>query len=696
MEMIVSEWKRLNFFDEMELSSIKFPTDSDIACYCCNVIKQNEESKVTVVFCDKNGSTFVSSKFDLIEFKGKQSQNAASFCALTSSNLLAIVTEDTYSGIYIDLYDLRKLTKSHGAPLFACAYVDVTSKASCINLETIDDDFLALGLGLENGDILLHYGKIIPSMSLNIQKYSISKNPINGVYFDFSTHGSNAQSCNIYASCSKGVISFLLKDNSEIVTNFRNDNDEGHYNDFCTIRKTEDGKTEESMFVVGRDDAVYCYTRDGRGPCFAIEGRKKFVSWVGQYLFVSINSTQFPNRNQITILIVVDTYNKIVVFFKQVENFVCAISGIEFFYLTKSENKNGLILNKLKQYETSKKIRLLIEKNMYEIALRSLNYDDYAHSFDTAYIRFLYGNYLLLKGDVESAVIEYIKTIGIIKPFSVISKLLYMRYNENLKYYLTAVEKVEPSNNIRNLIECCINRRHLSNEIDQMKLLFESVHCKPCQGFEKISDLSKMYFNLSNQNNIKYESEDFKNPHVDILKGSLNSSENSTSAVVSNSIKKRSCELTTNLSKSFLMTFKNSCTNGSNLVLKIKPIVTKKVVRAEVDSTNEKEVIKYLNTNIKCKRYNLLSFTLNPIEFRNDTCDICGETLGSQTVYFLCQHSFHKGCLSHRTSKYKDSICVTCTEKKYSLPDEKNSEKYVSDPYDIVLIISKLFSVGIK
>ncbi|KAH8318949.1 hypothetical protein KR074_005621, partial [Drosophila pseudoananassae] len=698
MEMIVSEWKRLNFFDEIELSSVKFPTDTDIACYCCNVIKQNEESKVIVVFCGKSGSTFISSNFDLIEFKGKHSQNAASFCALTSSNLLAIVTEDTNLGLYIDIYDLRRLTKSHGAPLFASAYVDVTSKASCINLETIGDDFLALGLGLENGDILLHYGKIIPSMCLNIQKYSISKNLINGMYFDFSTHGSNTQSCNMYASCSKGVISLLLKDNSEIVTKFRNDNDEGHHNDFCTIRKSENGKIEESMFIVGRDDAVYCYTRDGRGPCFAIEGRKKFISWVGQYLFVAINSTQFPNRNQITSLIVVDTCNKIVVFVKQVENFVCAISGFEFLYITKSEDKNEMILNKLKQYDTSKKIRLLIEKNMYEIALRSLNYDDYAYSFDAAYIRFLYGNYLLFKGDVESAVIEYVKTIGIIKPFSVISKLLYMRYNENLKYYLTAVEKVEPSNNIRQLIEFCINRRHLSNEIDQIKLLFESLHGKPFQGFEKIFDLSKMYFNLSNQNKIKYGSEDCKNPYFkcQVFKGSPNSFENSTSEVVSNIIEKRSSELTTDLNKSFLITFKNACTNGSNLVLKIKPIVTEKVVRAEVDSKNEKGEIKYLNTKIKCIRYNLLSFTLNPIEFRNDTCDICGEILGSQTVYFLCQHSFHKGCLSHRTSKYKDSICVTCTEEKYSLPDDKNSEKYDSDSFDIVLLISKLFSLGIK
>ncbi|KAH8350165.1 hypothetical protein KR067_004115, partial [Drosophila pandora] len=686
MDMIVSEWKKVDLFGIAELSSLKCLTDSDIACYCCNVTTQNEEPKVTVVFCEKSGLIYISSKLDLIKFKGKLRQKAASFCALTSSNLLAIVTQDTNFGSNIDLYDLRRLIKGDEAPLFAWAYVDVSCKVSCINVETIDDNFLALGLGLENGDILLHYGKIIPSTSLNMRRYSISENPINGLYFDINKQRSNTQTCNMYASCSIGVISFFLKDNSEIVTNFQIGNEKGHYNDFCTIRKSEDDKMEESMFVVGRDDAVYCYTRDGRGPCFAIEGKKKFISWVGQYLFVAINSTQFPNRNQITSLIVVDTYNKVVVLVKQVENFLCAICGFEFAYITKSKDSNVMVLNMIKEYDLNKKVRLLIEKNMYEIALRSLNYEDYAYSFDAAYIRFLYGNYLLLKGDVESAVNEYIKTIGFTKPSSVISKLLYMRYNENLINYLSEVEKIEPSKTVRKLHEFCLNSRHLNDEINQLKFLFDSKELesllKHYQGFQQISNLPTKYFKPANQND-KYGKEDFINHlfHEDIPKDSTFP---------------RSSELATNLNKSLLMAFKSACTNESNLLLKIKPIVVEKSERFKVESTNEKGAIKYLNTKIKSTKYKLLSFTHNPIEFRNDTCDICGETLGSQSIYFLCQHSFHKECLNYRALKYKDLVCVTCAGEKYSILDEKSSVQFLSESFDIVIRISKLFSLGIK
>lgn len=682
--MIVSEWKKVNLFGTIELSSLKCLTDSEIACYCCNVTQQNEESKVTVVFCDKSGLIHISSKYDVIEFKGKLRQEAASFCALTSSNMLAIVTQVTNFGLNIDLYDLRRLSKGFEAPLFAWAYVDVTSKVSCINMETIDDNFLALGLGLENGDILLHYGKIIPSTSLNIQRYSICVNPINGLYFDISTHRSNTQTCSIYASFSNGVKSFYLKDNSEIITNFHIDNDKIDNNDFCTIRKTEYGRIEDSMFVVGRDDAVYCYTRDGRGPCFAIEGKKKFISWVGQYLFVAINSTQFPNGNQITSLIVVDTNNKVVVFVKQVENFVCGICGFGFVYITKSKDSNEMVLNMVKEYDISKRVRQLIEKNMYEIALRSLNCFDYAYSFDAAYIRFLYGNYLLLKGDVESAVNEYIKTIGYTKPSSVISKLLCIRYNENLIHYLSAIEKVKPSNTIRKLNEFCFNRRHLNDEINQLKFLFESMQfeslCKP-----------------ANQND-KYGKEDFINHFfaVDIPKDCPKDYEKKKSDVLTSILVKRSSELMTSLNKSFLMTFKSACINESNLVLKIKPIAADEGVRSEVASTNEKGVIKCLNKKIKYTRNKLLCFTHNPIEFRNDTCDICGETLGFKSIYFLCQHSFHKECLNYRALKYKDLICVTCSGGKHSLPNEKGSVEFHSESFDIVNIISKLFSLGIK
>lgn len=42
----------------------------------------------------------------------------------------------------------------------------------------------------------------------------------------------------------------------------------------------------EGYFMVGRDDAVYCYTSDGRGPCYALEGEKIILQWFRTHLLI--------------------------------------------------------------------------------------------------------------------------------------------------------------------------------------------------------------------------------------------------------------------------------------------------------------------------------------------------------------------------------------------------------------------------
>ncbi len=42
----------------------------------------------------------------------------------------------------------------------------------------------------------------------------------------------------------------------------------------------------DANFVTGRNDAVYCYTTEGRGQCYAFDGRKVALHWLRSYLVV--------------------------------------------------------------------------------------------------------------------------------------------------------------------------------------------------------------------------------------------------------------------------------------------------------------------------------------------------------------------------------------------------------------------------
>ncbi|KAH8270524.1 hypothetical protein KR018_011206, partial [Drosophila ironensis] len=811
----VLDWQRVNLFDITALPALKCPSTSDISCHCCSLTKwKSEENKITLVFCDKSGVLIVFNGFELVAFRGQARQGSVSLCALTSSNLLATATQDKNFRLHIDLYDLQKLTKKHGAPVVASVSIDAVSAASCLSAEIIEENTLALGVGFENGEIRLCHGKVNRFVHANIRRHAVSCQPITGVYFDFNTHRPDAQqqSSYVYVTCSHSVYCFLMKEKGLIEQAFTSNNEKGETNDFCTMRKTEEGRFGESMLVVAREDAVYSYIRDGRGPCIAIEGKKKHLVWVGPYLIVVVGSRVSQHLKQDTsTLTILDTENKIIVFHKQMQNVFCVIGENDLFYIiTNTEIPNTYNVFLLNHRSLSSRVRVLIEKKMYEIALRSLDLDGYAASPDAANVHLQYGHYLLLKGDVERAVKEYIKTIGFVKPYLVISKLLCSRYNTHLEEFLVALAKCNESpKHCQQLLESCRNQKHL-NMAENSNLVRGSLLRTRSPGLEEISNLSQDYFNSTQRSEgdnlkndailnmfLEYGSEKLliePNIYINCISGNIgqdlknvmcflsilsqhdkycadlltemvnkfpmcdkqlyyylllinldlwHSKKTETDVVLDiltntqmpldkslticklynflNGIKQiqtnqrcahntnneivnkgfkdfidRNSKLSSHFNKrSFLIMLKSACTDGL-MTIDIKPIFMEKRVCNFVDPAKHHSIIKLFNEKIMTSRRRLSLFNNNPIEFRNDTCDICHINLNQQSIYFFCQHSFHKHCLIYSSSKNKGKYtCVLCIGKNRNFSEIDGNNAH-SDSVDIINIITKLIALGIK
>lgn len=47
--------------------------------------------------------------------------------------------------------------------------------------------------------------------------------------------------------------------------------------------------------------AVYCYTPDGRGPCYAVEGEKIMLQWFRNYLVIVAKDTKTVTRATATV-----------------------------------------------------------------------------------------------------------------------------------------------------------------------------------------------------------------------------------------------------------------------------------------------------------------------------------------------------------------------------------------------------------
>ncbi|XP_022233470.2 vacuolar protein sorting-associated protein 11 homolog [Drosophila obscura] len=811
MNAEVLEWKKVNFFNIVGLPFVKLPNISEIACHCFNLTKSDAGgNKNTLVFCDKNGHIHVYfPNWECISFKSQHRVHHIRQCALTSNNLLATATQDTTFVVHIDIYDLKKLTKKQGAPIIASGTFNTTSTTACINASCIiDDKILVLALGFENGDILLHNGKINRFLLTNTRRHSISGHAINGIHFDIRPQSSDKNALNMFVTCLDGVYCFILKEKGAIVPKFMLDNNERAYNHCCTLRKASNAELDDSMLVVGREDAIYCYTREGRGPCYAIKGKKKSLDWVGHYLIVLVQSPRsfYSDKSKLT-LIVVDTEIKIIVFYKQIQDLCYTISENDLCYIiTNCRDSSCTNIFKLQQCNTNTKIRLLIEQNMYNIALQLLSREGLVSSYDTAYVRFQYGNYLVLKGDISRAVIEYTKTIGFIKPYDVISKLLHSRYTDYLKEYLYEFLKAN----------------NATNKHKQLFKLLDQKNWKAKNNFQPVNTTDNLYLNtLSNipsrnlnSTNVGTQAKNFEGDeilhfHLEFGPESLMINpetylKNFRSVIIGKTTKNILCffpilsehnefcanllaeiigsypscddelydyllilylglwrdrkkttgfildflkndrlrlekvliicrlyiflngikQVHTNLNdadivnnggsnkcvhsllksypdltyvfelrtSSLLIMLNSGFRNNSIHALQFKPFIREKIVQNILDSRNELQIIENLNKKIKKAGSMLSLYANNPIEFRNSVCDICRQSLNMQSVYFLCQHSFHKECLIYNMSRRgEEAICVSCSgEINYSADKNIHSEST-----DSITVISKVISMGI-
>lgn len=128
--------------------------------------------------------------------------------------------------------------------------------------------------------------------------------------------------------------------------------------------------------------AIYCYTTEGRGPCYALEGEKIRLNWFRSYLVITTNepspkaaastsTAPAPKSHHITIL---DIQNKFIVFSKTFEAIDAVITEWGSFYLL-TKNKELIYLD---EKDLQSKLSLLFKKNLYDVAIRiasSQHYD---------------------------------------------------------------------------------------------------------------------------------------------------------------------------------------------------------------------------------------------------------------------------------------------------------------------------------
>ena len=111
--------------------------------------------------------------------------------------------------------------------------------------------------------------------------------------------------------------------------------------------------------IIGRPEAVYFYEVDGRGPCWAFDGDKKFVGWFRGYLLCIIED----QRTQKGTLNVYDLKNRLIAHSMPVGDVSHLVCEWGYIILIMADKKILCIGEK----DMESKLDMLFKKNLYTV-----------------------------------------------------------------------------------------------------------------------------------------------------------------------------------------------------------------------------------------------------------------------------------------------------------------------------------------
>ncbi|XP_059608812.1 vacuolar protein sorting-associated protein 11 homolog [Phlebotomus argentipes] len=428
--MAIFEWRKFNFFDlksNADAGNVSSALlDAEISCAASG----NNQ----VILCDSAGNVHIFGRtWSATSFRAHEGpvllcKMANSRSVDASSNLLITVgTDDSGQVPDLKVWSLSGGKQSKGG-LPAC----VRTMKIALQKPTalgVSDGGQYMAIGFDRGSISLYRGDIARDRSKTMKSLSGGSAAITGIAF--RTVSKIAQ---MFICSDSGVILYNLHSRDKEIKVVL---DSMPAPIRCCVLQTGHS-SGEAHFMVGKDDAVYCYTSEDRASCYALDGQKSILQWFRSNLLTVSKPTKSSMSSQKdSVLTVIDIQNKFIVFTTTIDA-VAAIL-VEFgtcYVITKAKE-----VFHLDEKDLQSKLNLLFKKNLYDIAVRIAKSNQY-DSEGLAEIFRQYGDHLYGKGDYPGSVEQYVRTIGYLEPSYVIRKFLDSRHIHCLTDYLQQLHQL--------------------------------------------------------------------------------------------------------------------------------------------------------------------------------------------------------------------------------------------------------------
>lgn len=207
--------------------------------------------------------------------------------------------------------------------------------------------------------------------------------------------------------------------------------------------------------VVARDDAIYYYGPNGRGPPFAFDGPKKLIKIFKDYIGIvcpprvaQLSKSKTYRRlggNEADDLFTTSSFTLLEPDLKYIAHRESLSSPVKEVFLEWDELFLLTLDGKLYRYQEKplqQKLEILYQRNLYILAINLAQKSGVDKAQQNVIFR-RYGDYLYQKGDYDTAMQQYLRAIDNTEPSKVIRKFLDTQRIRNLIEYLEELHEHE-------------------------------------------------------------------------------------------------------------------------------------------------------------------------------------------------------------------------------------------------------------
>ncbi|CAK7197982.1 Vacuolar protein sorting-associated protein 11 [Sporothrix eucalyptigena] len=455
---MANSWKSFDFFDVNQAR----PGDDEAR----NFFESNEIASV----CSGSDSLFLGSFDGYVRIVGPSWKIVRSFQAhdagsithmrqVEGTSLLVTVAEDLSTEPVLKVWALDKPVKKTGLPTcLSSIQINNGKKQFPISAFTATEDLTQLAVGFANGSVTLIRGDLVNDTGTRQRIIHESEEPITGVELDVDDKFTTT----LFIATTGRILKLPILSKGKAQPP-KTVEDTG-----CAVGcMTVDKRTGD--IVVARDDAIYYYTIDGRGPPRAYDAPKSLISVYDDYVAIvspasafgssggnggdsgNVNGSNGGNSGSALrrrfgasaaaaadVLFNTSTFALLETDLKVVAHSETLLSPVKSIFQLWGSLCVLTLDGKVRLYREKplqQRLDMLYQRNLYHLAIELARKSGLDNQQQNIIFR-KFGDYLYQKGNYDEAMVQYIKAIDSTEPSQVIRKFLDTQRIHNLIEYL--------------------------------------------------------------------------------------------------------------------------------------------------------------------------------------------------------------------------------------------------------------------